>query len=378
VRILFVDSGDAESVATWSGTTNSILEQLRLKHDVVLLHKLNKWMKYVYAPYVLQCKIRGLKFQIDRHAMVARNYASQVEEAYKYCKPDIVFSVSAIPLAHLPADIPCAMWTDAVMQDMIDFYWPSTAYHWRSLDAGKRLDKLALRKNFASIFSSKWAADGARKVAPESSNRIHIVPFGANSVANPPPQGPRALPGDSAAPINFLFVGVDWKRKGGQDSVDALRILRSKGHNVRLSIVGARPLSDGVDSEFVRQFGFLDRHIDDEGKLLLRLYKDAHFFILPTHAECAGIALAEAASFGLPIISRNVGGVISTVERNVNSILIEREEGPEVLAQSIRPLLFDKDRYRAMSEASLHLFADRLNWKTAVAKVTDILEKATR
>ena len=378
VRILFVDTGDAESLATWSGSTSSILEQFRLKHDVVLLHKLNKLIKYIYLPYVIECKIRHLRFQIDRHAIVARNYALQVERAYKYCKPDIVFSVSTIPLAYLSTNIPSATWTDAIMQDMIDFYWPSTTYHRRSLDAGIRLDKIALRKNFASIFSSAWAADGARKVAPETSDRIHVVPFGANSFANPPTKGSKALPENPAAPINFLFVGADWKRKGGQDTIDTVSLLRSQGHNVHLSIVGARPLPDGSCPEFIHQLGFLRRDTGDENEMLRRLYREAHFLILPTHAECAGIVFAEAASYGLPVISRDVGGVGSMVARNVNSVLIEQYDGPEVIANALRPILLDKECYRAMSAASLQLFSDRLNWEVAVAKVARILESATR
>ena len=376
MKILFVDLDDAESAITFSGATSRILERLRLKHDIILLHKLNKAVKYVYAPYVLECKLRGLRHQLDRHALVARNYAFQVEKAYKHCRPDLVFSASTIPLAHLPAVIPSASWCDAVMPDMIDFYWPSAAYHRRSLVAGISLDKLALRKNVASIFSSGWAADGARKLDPEFAGRIHMVPFGANIIANPPAEGAKALPDDPTRPINFLFVGADWKRKGGQDSIDALKLLRSRGHNVRLSIVGATPLSGGLYSDFIRQFGFLRRDVDVENEILLRLYKEAHFFLLPTHAECSGIVFAEAASYGLPVIARDVGGVSSMAERNFNSILIGRNDGPGALAEAIRPLLTDLGRYRAMSEASLMVFARRLNWDVAVDRVSNILENA--
>lgn len=376
MKILFVDLDDAESAMTFSGTTSRMLERFRLKHDVILLHNLNKTVKYLYAPYVLECKLRGLRHQLDRHAMVARNYAFQVERAYKGCRPDIVFSASTIPLAYLRADIPSASWCDAVMPDMIDFYWPSTAYHRRSLVAGVGLDQLALRKNVASIFSSEWAADGARKLDPESSARIHVVPFGANVIANPPAEEAKALPSDPTKPVNFLFVGADWKRKGGQDGIDALKLLRSKGHNVRLSIVGATPLSPGLHSDFVSQFGFLRRDVDVENEILLRLYKDAHFFLLPTHAECSGIVFAEAASYGLPIIARDVGGVSSMAERNFNSVLIGQSDGPVALAEAIRSLLADPERYRAMSGASLKVFAQRLNWDVAVDRVGDILENA--
>ena len=214
MKILFVDIGDAESSLNWSGTTSRILEQFRRSHDVGRLHKLNKLVKYAYAPHVAECKLRGVKLQLDRHEWVARSYARQVKKAYDYHKPDVIFSVSSIPLAYLPAGIPTAIWTDAIMRDMVEFYWSSAAFHKGSLDAGLRLDELSLQNNNASIFSSTWAADGARNFSPESSDRIFHVSFGANTVAAPPPEGAKSMSSDPSAPINFLFVGVDWKRKG--------------------------------------------------------------------------------------------------------------------------------------------------------------------
>src|SRR5262249_11232103 len=151
--------GDAESAKTWSGITCQVLKRFRRRHDVILLHNLSKRMKYLYTPYILECKIRRLQFQLDRHEWVARHYARQVQRAYKCYSPDIIFSLGAIPLAYLPAEYPTAVWTDAIMHDMVDFYWHHAAFHKRSVDAGTRLDELALRNNNASIFSSEWAAE---------------------------------------------------------------------------------------------------------------------------------------------------------------------------------------------------------------------------
>jgi glycosyltransferase involved in cell wall biosynthesis len=362
----------------WSGITSKVLEQFRLRHDVILLHNLSKWVKYLYAPYIFECKLRRLRFQLDRHPLVARHYATQVKKAHDIVRPDIVFSVSTIPLAYLPPTIRTAFWTDAIMHDMIDFYWSSALFHRRTLEQGMRLDELALRNVGTSFYASEWAAEGARKFAPGSSERIFSVPFGANNIADLPRKAPRNLPSDIGAPIHFLFVGGDWNRKGGPDCVEAVNILRSLGHNVHLSVAGARPHPEDSCPDFIHQYGFLRRNNDKENATLQRLYEEAHFFILPSHAECAGIVFAEAASYGLPVIGRDVGGVGSMVVRDLNGILIGADDGPMALAEAVRPLLSDAERYRAMSAASLRLFADRLNWKTAVDRVTDILENSSR
>ena len=376
MRILFVDVFDAESVLNWSGTTSSVLERLRRCEEIILCHKLNRFMRSVYLPYILECKVRGLHpLQIDRHRLVARHYAYQVRKAYNLHKPDLVFSVGTpFALAYLPAEIPTAFWADALMEQLVDSYWPSASLHKRIVEAGEQLDKLALQKSKASIFSSEWSANAARAFVPEASDRIFFVPFGANTVSDPPPIGPKSLPSDRSQTINFLFVGVDWKRKGGQDAVDALNILRSEGYSVHLSVVGACPYRDGVRPEFVQQYGFLRRDVEADRKRFQQLSDEAHFFILPTHAECSAIVFAEAASYGLPVIARDVGGTRSMIDGGRSGILIGRNDKAKELADAIRPLLSDSARYRAMSAASLELFTRRLNWDSAVKQVVRIFE----
>jgi glycosyltransferase involved in cell wall biosynthesis len=372
VRILFVDVFDAESALNWSGTTSKVLEQLQMREDIILCHKLNRIMRYLYLPYILECKFRGYQTFVSHRRLIARHYAYQVRKAYELHKPDLVFSVRApIALAYLPAEIPTVFWGDSLMNQLAGWYYP---VHKLLAEAADQLDRLALQKTKASIFSSDWAANAARRFVPESSDRIFTVPFGANTTSEPVPKGPKFLPADPSQAINFVFIGVDWNRKGGQDAVDALNILRSEGYNVRLSVVGARPYGDGEHSDFVQQYGFLRRDVEAEKKKLQHLNDEAHFFILPTHAECSAIVFAEAASYGLPVIARDVGGTSSMVDRNRSGILIGRDDKAKELADAIRPLLSDSVRYRAMSAASLALFTRHLNWDNAVSQVTKIFE----
>jgi glycosyltransferase involved in cell wall biosynthesis len=350
-----------------------------MSEEVILCHKLNRIMRWIYIPYVVECTFLGLHSLMDRQRLVARHYAYQVQKAYELHKPDLVFSAGTpFALAYLPAHIPTAFWADALMNQLVDFYYPSANLHKRTVEAGEQLDKLALQKCIASIFSSEWAANAARRFVPESSDRIFFVPFGANTVSNPAPKGPKSLPVDPSQVINFLFVGMNWNRKGGQDAVDALSILRSEGYNVHLSIVGASPLTGGLYSDFIHQHGFLRVDVEAGKKKLQHLNEEAHFFIMPTHAECSAIVFAEAASYGLPVIARDVGGTSSMVDRNLNGILIGRDDKPYDLADAIRPLLSDSERYRAMSAASLELFARRLNWANAVDQATKIVEDVLR
>jgi hypothetical protein len=54
------------------------------------------------------------------------------------------------------------------------------------------------------------------------------------------------------------------------------------------------------------------------------------------------------------------------------------DDKPNDLADAIRPLLSDSERYRAMSAASLELFTRRLNWANAVDQAIGIFKHALK
>src|SRR5690606_23550060 len=59
------------------------------------------------------------------------------------------------------------------------------------------------------------------------------------------------------------------------------------------------------------------------GKEKIDLLKHCDVFILPSYSEGVPISILEAMSYGLAIISTNVGGIPSVVINNKNGILIE-------------------------------------------------------
>ena len=128
LKVLFVDLGDVYLPTTWSGTSSQVFEYLSKNVDVILRHRLGAWPKVLFIPYILLCKLFGRKYQLDRQEMVARYYAKQVEVAFRRHKPNLVFSLSTIPLAYLPSDIPSVVWADAIFHGMIDFYWGKAVY----------------------------------------------------------------------------------------------------------------------------------------------------------------------------------------------------------------------------------------------------------
>ena len=126
----------------------------------------------------------------------------------------------------------------------------------------------------------------------------------------------------------MLFVGVDWEKKGGKIAFETLLELERLGISAHLTIVGCVPPSD-IRHKNLRLAGSLNKNDSSQRRQLYHLYRNADFFLLPTRAECYGIALCEANAFGLPAITTDTGGIADIIENGKNGyrLPMSAEEG---------------------------------------------------
>ena len=132
--------------------------------------------------------------------------------------------------------------------------------------------------------------------------------------------------------LKFLFVGINWEQKGGYEALSIVRELTKKGLKSRLVVVGCIP---EFQDKLMDVFGFLRKDKAEDLNKLTELYKSASFFLLPTKAECVGMSFIEAASFGLPAIGTNVGGVPEAVIDGETGIIIQRNDTSDMIAEKI-------------------------------------------
>ena len=93
-------------------------------------------------------------------------------------------------------------------------------------------------------------------------------------------------------------------------------------------------LEDHHLNENVIFHGFLDR------ENLNRLYRKSDIFVMPSLSEGYGLALAEALSFGLPIVASNVAAIPEMISDGVNGFLVS-PKNPQELASAIRKMASD-------------------------------------
>ncbi|MBT8207817.1 MAG: glycosyltransferase family 4 protein [Acidimicrobiia bacterium] len=113
---------------------------------------------------------------------------------------------------------------------------------------------------------------------------------------------PNAPLGDRSASTScdrFLFAGIEWRRKGLPDLLEAFAALREQYPNIELDVVGGEP--PGPHPAGVNVFG---RVPHDE---MQKYFSRADALVIPTYVEPFGIALVEALMTGLPVIGTTVG-----------------------------------------------------------------------
>jgi glycosyltransferase involved in cell wall biosynthesis len=152
---------------------------------------------------------------------------------------------------------------------------------------------------------------------------------------------------------NILFVGLDWKRKGGPDLVEAFRLVRQKIPTARLMIVGAKP---DLQLPGCEVFGKIPPEQLDH------YYQQASIFCLPTYREPFGVVFIEAMAAHLPIVATRLGAIPDFVEEGHNGFLVEPGD-IQALAKALLQLLKKPELCRSFGERNFRLTQDRYSWE---------------
>ncbi|MEP6905279.1 MAG: glycosyltransferase, partial [Gemmatimonadales bacterium] len=171
----------------------------------------------------------------------------------------------------------------------------------------------------------------------------------------------------------LLFVGVDWERKGGDLALAIAGRLYDAGVRAELTIVGASPEIPPAMRDIAKSTGFIAKNTTYGKSTMERLFAESHFLLLPTRAECFGIVMAEASSFGVPSIASDVGGVPGVIRDGVNGFMFPLDTIVDEAATRIADLWDDRDRYDALCRSALVESQARLNWDVAGRELVKLL-----
>jgi glycosyltransferase involved in cell wall biosynthesis len=148
--------------------------------------------------------------------------------------------------------------------------------------------------------------------------KIYIV----NNIINKPDFVKNYSPNHSI--IQFLFLGRIEKNKGIFDLLEVIKDNKNFLNNKFLLYVGGdgetNKLIEFVEKNNLQNLVKFEGWVSGEKKKELLSVCDV--YILPSYNEGLPIAILEAMSYGMPIISTTVGGIPEVVSNNENGFLI--------------------------------------------------------
>jgi glycosyltransferase involved in cell wall biosynthesis len=124
--------------------------------------------------------------------------------------------------------------------------------------------------------------------------------------------------------INFLFMGAVGNRKGIFDLLEVIAQHKQE-------LFGKMKLTIGGNGEIKRLTEFIEINELSEiviykgwvsGELKNQLYQETDIYILPSYNEGLPLSILEAMTYGLPVISTNVGGIPEIITNGKNGCVI--------------------------------------------------------
>ena len=373
--VAYVTTYDSTDVSHWSGLGFYIANCLQEAGcSLQRIGSLRQRFRNSLAARQRLYRLVGRNFPPDREATVLRGYADQVEHALQQCPGcQIVFCPGTTPIAQLETRLPIVFWADSNFEASLDFYSARKHLTRKYVRDGNAMEQAALSRCAAAIYSSDWAAETACRNYHVDPRKVHVVPFGANLPSTRSQRDIETLlarrPSDSC---RLLLVGVDWVRKGADKAVQIAGLLNQMGLPTELHIVGCTPPRPMPG--FVVCHGFISKRSEEGRRALEALFKEAHFFILPSIAECYGVVFCEAHSFGVPSLATRVGGIPTAVLDGTAGLLFDLSTEPRVYAEVVLRLMRSRPDYHRFAIQAFRDYETRTNWAVAGRRVKSILE----
>jgi glycosyltransferase involved in cell wall biosynthesis len=143
----------------------------------------------------------------------------------------------------------------------------------------------------------------------------------------------------AGARLRVLFVGGDFTRKGGPDLLSAAAGLP----DVELDLVTGAPPARLPDPSRMR----VHAGLGPQSPALLRLYREADVFALPSRADCFPQAVAEAMACGLPVVGSRVGAMLEMVRDGETGLAVPPGD-PAAIRQALARLGADPTLRRSL------------------------------
>ena len=235
---------------------------------------------------------------------------------------------------------------------------------WYGLKPESKIEALAKRAIYRQAFRRArgfvaWCSWAKASLVDDYGCRaedVAVIPPGVDTALFRPGLGSEGIP-------RILFVGGDFKRKGGDLLLEVFRA-RLRGQ-AELHLVTSAALEEEAGVK-------LHRGVQANSPELVALYASSDIFTLPTRGDCLPLVGLEALSAGLPLVVSRVGGLPDLVREGETGHVVKMDDGA-ALGDALERLVVDASLRKRMGRAARAWAVDSFDAKVTSQRLFDFV-----
>jgi len=188
---------------------------------------------------------------------------------------------------------------------------------------------------------SEWARRSLIDDYGVPGDLVEVIPPGTDLALWQEERRGAASAGAGRPKVRLLFVGGDFRRKGGQLLYETFS--RNFADTCELHIVTKSPEAPAGAGVFVH------RDVPPNSAEIRALFHAADVFVLPTQGDVQPIASIEAMAAGLPVVSTDIGAIPEVVSHGETGFLVPPGD-EDALTRALTELVGDEELRRGMGE----------------------------
>jgi len=205
--------------------------------------------------------------------------------------------------------------------------------------------------------------------AEEGAERVRYLPnfVQLDAIGTPPDRSGRV-----GRPVEILFVGWLVEAKGVRELLTAAQKLPE----ARVTLVGpAEPTFTATLAADLAALGERVRVLPTQPRSeIVRLYREADVFVLPTWREGFPNVVIEAMAAGLPVVATPVGAIPEAIEDGRSGLLVPVRDAA-ALEAALRRLVSDPDLRHALGAAARARVEAVFSFEAVVARLGALYEE---
>lgn len=169
--------------------------------------------------------------------------------------------------------------------------------------------------------------------------------------------------------IRVLYVGNIDKNKNIEETCTALSILEKYGWSINFTVVGK--IVDKFEFDKIKgKIKYMQARPKEE---LIKIYRSADIFVMPSHTETFGLVYAEAMSQGVPVIYTRGQGFDNHFSDGVVGYAVSDSDPYEL----VEKILCCIEKYEELNKNCIKN-SDRFSWEILCDKYMNIYKKIRR